>query len=175
MSIYIVDVETDGPAPGINNMVWFGAVKVNNELKTTFEGKCKPIFPRTDTSNETLAVSGLSYLECLTFPDPKETMTEFLNWINETNVGRKPMFFSDNNGFDFQFINYYFWKYLNQNPFGWSSTNIGSLWKGMEKDMFKNFKHLRKTRHDHNPVNDAIGNAEALLTMKYKYGLKIKL
>lgn len=35
--------------------------------------------------------------------------------------------------------------------------------------------HLRKTRHTHHPVDDAMGNAEALLTMKETLGLKIKL
>ena len=41
-------------------------------------------------------------------------------------------------------------------------------------DTFANFKFLRKTRHTHNPVDDARGNAEALLAMK-ELGLKIKL
>jgi hypothetical protein len=44
----------------------------------------------------------------------------------------------------------------------------------MEKTVFKNFKHLRKTAHTHNPVDDAIGNAEALIAMK-KMGLLITL
>jgi hypothetical protein len=35
-----------------------------------------------------------------------------------------------------------------------------------------NFKHLRKTKHTHHPVDDARGNAEALLQMK-AMGLKI--
>jgi hypothetical protein len=43
------------------------------------------------------------------------------------------------------------------------------------KDMFVNFKHLRKTKHTHNPVDDARGNAEALLQIKEQYGLKISL
>jgi hypothetical protein len=43
------------------------------------------------------------------------------------------------------------------------------------KDASANFKHLRKTRHTHNPVDDAIGNAEALLHMKEAMGLKIRL
>jgi hypothetical protein len=38
--------------------------------------------------------------------------------------------------------------------------------------MRSSWKHLRKTIHDHNPVNDAIGNAEALLQMK-QMGLKV--
>lgn len=49
------------------------------------------------------------------------------------------------------------------------------LYKGLEKDMSKNFKHLRKTKHTHHPVDDAKGNAEALLTLKNEFGLKIRL
>lgn len=41
--------------------------------------------------------------------------------------------------------------------------------------MFTNFKHLRKTKHTHHPVDDARGNAETLLQMKEEYGLKIGL
>ena len=36
----------------------------------------------------------------------------------------------------------------------------------MVKDTFAKWKYLRKTNHDHNPVNDAKGNAEALLEMR---------
>ena len=84
------------------------------------------------------------------------------------------MFISDNNGFDWQFINWYFHHFTGGNPFGHSSTNLGSLYKGMQRDMAVNFKHLRKTRHTHHPVDDARGNAEALLAMM-EDGLKIKL
>lgn len=82
-------------------------------------------------------------------------------------------FVADNNGFDWQFINYYFHRFCGDNPFGFSSTNLGSLYKGMVKDVFKNFKHLRRTKHDHHPVNDAKGNAEAMLALKDEMGLKI--
>ena len=50
-----------------------------------------------------------------------------------------------------------------------------SLYKGVVKDTFANFKHLRKTRHTHNPLDDARGNAEALLQIQQEYGLKINL
>jgi len=49
------------------------------------------------------------------------------------------------------------------------------LYKGTVKDMFKNFKHLRKTPHTHHPVDDAKGNAGAFLTLKKEYELKVKL
>ncbi len=51
--------------------------------------------------------------------------------------------------------------------------NLGSLYKGMVKDASQNFKHLRRTSHTHHPVDDARGNAEALLMLKTEYGLKI--
>ena len=44
----------------------------------------------------------------------------------------------------------------------------------MKMDSRAKWKHLRKTKHDHNPLNDAMSNAEVLLEMQ-KMGLKIKL
>jgi hypothetical protein len=49
--------------------------------------------------------------------------------------------------------------------------NLGSFYKGLVKDVRKNFKHLRVTQHTHNPVDDAKGNAEALLALIQEYGL----
>lgn len=65
-----------------------------------------------------------------------------------------------------------FQHFTGANPFGFSSTNLGSLYKGLVGDTSKNFKHLRKTHH---PVDDARGNAEALLAMRHGMGLKIRL
>ena len=83
--------------------------------------------------------------------------------------------FSDNNGFDWQFIAWYFHHFLGTNPFGHSSVNLGSLYKGMVRDTFQNFKHLCKTPHTHNPVDDAMGNAEAFLAMIAQYEIKVGL
>jgi hypothetical protein len=83
------------------------------------------------------------------------------------------IFISDNNGFDWQFINWYFHHFTGSNPFGFSSTNLGSLYKGVVKDMRASFKHLRKTRHTHHPVDDARGNAEAMLQINETYKLNI--
>ena len=85
-----------------------------------------------------------------------------------------PVFISDNPAFDWQFINYYFHYYLRTNPFGYSARRIGDLYCGLTQDAQNKWKHLRKTDHDHNPVNDARGNAEALIEIQ-KMGLKIKL
>lgn len=168
----MVDIESDGPIPGDFSMISFGAVLVNEKLDQTFYGKLKPISEHWIP--EALAVSGFSREETLDFNDPSEVMKEFASWIKSVSKSQA-MFFSDNNGFDWQFINWYFVHFLGKNPFGHSSTNLGSLYKGMVKDMFKNFKHLRKTKHTHNPVDDAKGNAEALLSMIKEMDLKINL
>ena len=170
MPYVMVDIEADGPIPGDYSMVCFGAIIVEPELNRTFYGRLKPISERFDP--QALAVCGFSRVETLAFDDPATVMAAFRDWIAETCQGR-PFFISDNNGFDWQFINWYFHHFLGANPFGFSSTNLGSLYKGLVKDMFVNFKHLRKTKHTHHPVDDARGNAEALLEMKDKMGLKI--
>jgi hypothetical protein len=171
MAYVMVDVEADGPIPGDYSMVSFGAVLVQERLDKTFYGRLRPISERWVP--EALAVGGFSREETLAFDDPKAVMESFAGWLKE-NVKGRPMFVSDNNGFDWQFINWYFWHFTGSNPFGHSSTNLGSLYKGLVRDAFQNFKHLRKTAHTHHPVDDAKGNAEALLEMK-RMGLKIAL
>lgn len=169
MPYVMVDIESDGPIPGDYSMVCFGAVVVEPNLNRTFYGKLKPISEHF--TSDALAISGFTREECLEFDDPKSVMVDFADWLN-SNCKPRMKFISDNNGFDWQFINWYFHHFTGTNPFGYSSTNLGSLYKGMQQDTFINFKHLRKTKHTHNPVDDALGNAEALLQMK-EMGLKI--
>jgi len=172
MAYIMVDVESDGPVPGDYSMVSFGAVVVDEQLNKTFYGKLKPISDQF--IGKALEISGHTREETLLFDDPKEVMEKFTNWLS-TVAKDKLIFISDNNGFDWMFICWYFHHFTGSNPFGHSSQNLGSLYKGIVRDTFQNFKHLRKTPHTHNPVDDARGNAEALLTIKKEHGLKIKL
>jgi hypothetical protein len=165
-------VEADGPIPNKYSMVCFGAVIVEPTLSKTFYGKVKPI--SNEWIPEALAVSGISRSEHENFGEPKEVMLQFAKWLSENSDG-KAIFISDNPAFDWQWINYYFHYFIGKNPFGFSARRIGDLYCGMKMDTGLNneWKRLfRKTKHDHNPVNDAKGNAEALLEMK-KMGLKM--
>lgn len=168
----MVDVETDGEVPGLYSMISFGAVLVTPALDKTFYGQLRPL-RGAGWKPEALAVSGHTREETLTFPHGPNTMIAFESWLKDVVPGAQPMFVSDNNGFDFMFVAYYFHRTLGYNPFGHSSTNLGSLYKGLIKTTTKNFKHLRKTRHTHHPVDDAKGNAEALLHMVNVMGLKV--
>jgi DNA polymerase III epsilon subunit-like protein len=172
MTYIMVDVETDGPIPADYSLICFGAIIVEEGLDKTFYGKLKPISDQW--LPKALEVSGFTRQDTLKFDEPKRVMELFRDWIR-THSKNQPVFISDNNGFDWQFMNYYFHHFLGSNPFGFSSTNLGSLYKGLVRDMTKNFKHLRKTVHSHNPVDDVRGNAEALLILKNEMGLKISL
>lgn len=172
MSYIVVDVEADGPIPNKYSMVSFGAVILEPTLSKTFYGELKPI--SKEWIPDALAVSGFSREQHEGFEEPGLVMENFNNWILENSKG-KPIFISDNPAFDWQWINYYFHTFLGKNPFGFSARRIGDLYCGMKMDTGLNseWKRLyRKTNHDHNPVNDAKGNAEALLAMK-EMGLKI--
>jgi len=171
MSYVMVDIEADGPIPGDYSMICIGAVVVEPSLSRTFYGRLRPIAETWVA--EALAVSGFSREQTLGFDDPAVVMTSFAAWLRKSSVER-PIFVSDNNGFDWQFVNWYFHHFLGDTPFGYSSTNLGSLYKGLVGDVRRNFRHLRVTKHTHHPVDDAMGNAEALLAMAGR-GLKIRL
>lgn len=162
----VVDVESDGPIPNKFSMVCFGAVVVDhNGLNNTFYGTTKPI---SETYlPDALKISGISREQHLTFPDPKVTMGEFAKWLAslKTNPDDSLSFWSDNPAYDWQFINYYFHMFYGTNPFGYSARRIGDLYAGVKGYAYASWKHLRQTCHSHNPVDDAKGNAEALLVI----------
>lgn len=169
MSLIVVDVESDGEVPPLYSMVCFGAVIVEPTLSRTFYAKVRPISDRY--KEEALAISGFTRDEHRKFDDPAVVMKQFAEWVKAHSKG-KPKFISDNPCYDWQWINYYLHRFYGENPFGYSGRRIGDLYCGMVKDMHAKWKHLRKTANDHNPVNDAKGNAEAILAME-KMGLKL--
>ena len=172
MSYIVVDVESDGEIPHKFSMVSFGAIIVEPSLSKTFYGEVKPISEKWNP--EALAISGFSREQHLGFNDPGKVMENFADWITQNSIG-KPTFISDNLAFDWQWINWYFHNFIGRNPFGFSGRRIGDLYCGMKMDTWLNSewkKLYRKTRHTHHPVDDAKGNAEALLYFK-KMGLKM--
>ena len=148
-------------------MIAIGAIVVEPALDRVFSARLRPISERFVP--EALAVSNFTRDQTLAFDDPKLAMERFAAWLPG-----QCTFVSDNNGFDWMFVCWYFHHFIGRNPFGFSSQNLGSLYKGLVKDARASFKHLRKTRHTHDPVDDARGNAEAMLHLHDALGLAIK-
>ncbi len=163
MSWIVVDVEADGPVPGLYSMISFAAIIVDKDLNKTFKAFTCPISEKWDSL--ALHISCASRDEHLQYPHPANAMRQFVIWLKENSKGH-PVFISDNLAFDWQFINYYFHSFIGKNPFGFSGRRIGDLYCGLVKDAFAKWKHLRDTEHTHDPLDDVRGNAEVILKMK---------
>lgn len=156
----IVDVEADGPTPVLNSMLEVGAITL--DLRTSFNQRFRPL-DGMSFDPAALTAIGQTREQTLAYPiSAEESTRHFVDWLDS--LGDRLVFWSDNPAFDWQFVNAYLWRYVGRNPFGYSARRIGDFYAGMLKDKSKHtvWKHLRKTKHTHNALDDATGNAEAL-------------
>lgn len=153
-SFFIVDVEARGTSPVNGIMTEFGAVHF--KTRDTFHGVIWDAYP--DPLNPSIPVPDVQ------LRTDKEVGSDFAMWVIKHCPKGRPIFISDNPAFDFMWIAGMFDKADIANPFGFSGRRIGDFWAGVHLDYSKtqDWKKFRKTVHDHNPVNDALGNAEAL-------------
>lgn len=142
MTLIFVDCEGIDVVNG--TMAEFGAVEY--ESRKTFHGELYYIASYEKTATK--------------------VFTEFGEWLSQ--FKGRPMFVSDNPAYDWQGINYGFLKYLGKNPFGHSARRISDYYAGLVGDFYKtqDWKSFRVTPHDHNPVNDALGNVEAFARLQ---------
>jgi ribonuclease T len=124
-----VDVETSGPIPGEYSLLQIGACVIENAqesislyLKPTTQNAVAAALEVTGLDMHSLALNGV---------EPKEAMKKFKKWITSV-VGADsiPVFVGLNASFDWSFINYYFHRYLGENPFGYSALDLKSMYLG---------------------------------------------
>jgi hypothetical protein len=153
-----VDVEAIGKSPINGKMTEFGAVEGNT--RQTFHGIIWEAIP--DPSNPAVFLPTNKLLNPLS-----DVMREFDDWLNSFG-NERPVFVSDNPAFDYQWINAAFDMCGMDNPFGHSARRISDFWAGLQSNWgdTQSWKRFRVTPHDHNPVNDAMGNLEAFEMLK---------
>jgi hypothetical protein len=139
----LIVVDCEAPfgvgSPSVGDMTEFGAVDVNalrQGHEETFHG-----------------------LDCT-----EETFRRFREWLEP----RKPVVFvSDNPAYDFQWINFRSGATSERTRSdireGASPTSTRD-WSVISEAP-QRWKRLRRTKHDHHPVHDALGNAEALIRL----------
>jgi DNA polymerase III epsilon subunit-like protein len=161
-----VDIEASGPIPGEYSMLAIGACLVDDDA-ATFSATLKPL--NRNAISEAMSVSGLS-LEDLerTGQPPAEAMTAFRDWIaRATQDGTKAVFVGLNAPFDWGFVNYYFHRFLGENPFGFTALDIKALYMGAtgctwdqtgSSKMAKRLSPRRTGTHD--ALEDALYQAE---------------
>lgn len=153
-----VDVEALGTSPVNGTMTEFGAVHA--ETKKTFHGVLYEGTPNPD--NPAVPIVGKQVASNTT------VATAFMGWLKEVGGNERPVFVSDNPAYDWQWIAGMFDKAAMDNPFGHSGRRISDFWAGLQNNWgdTQSWKRFRITKHDHNPVNDAMGNVEAFERIK---------
>jgi ribonuclease T len=161
-----VDVETAGPIPGEYSMLSLGACAVDAPDRT-FSCTFRPL--NRNYVPEALKVSGLS-LEKLESDgqSPEDAMHAFADWILKLCASEAtPVFVGLNAPFDWSFVNYYFHRFLGQNPFGFTALDIKAYFMGVTGCPWRDTRSsaIGKLVHpvlegDHDALHDARYQAE---------------
>ena len=145
MSLIFVDCEGHGPCPGLNDT-------------DAFE------FGAVEYASGDAFYSGKGSIA--------SAMQAFAAWLEKY---PKPVFVSDNPAYDWQWINYYFHHYLGYNPMGHSARRISDFYAGLQRNWrdTQSWKRWRSPAHNHHPVVDAFGNANAFRKILERYKLRV--
>lgn len=161
-----VDCEAWGGCPATGDLTEIGAVSYPE--KRTFYARLANTTPDPNNPAQSIPVAKVTDAVRLS------VFTRFDKWLAEVaEYDGRVVMVSDNPAYDFQWINDGFWRALGRNPFGHSARRISDFYAGL-KGNWENtsgWKNLRITPHDHNPVNDAMGNVEAFEHLQ-RHGVK---
>jgi hypothetical protein len=151
--LVFVDVEARGRSPVNGVMTEYGAVLAST--RETFHGILFEGHP--DPENEAIPIVGDRVASAL------DSAIAFSAWLTVVCDGGRPVFVSDNPAYDFMWIAGMFDEADMDNPFGHSGRRISDFYAGLRGNWrdTQGWKKWRVTPHDHNPVNDAMGNVEA--------------
>ena len=152
-NLVFVDCEARGVSPVNGILTEFGAVHYTT--RRTFHGRLYEGTP--DPENPAVPIPGRQISTDI------EVASEFASWLREVCGKDRPTFVSDNVAYDWQWISGMFDRAGLENPFGHSGRRISDYYAGLTGRWSNTqaWKRLRRTVHDHNPVNDAMGNVEA--------------
>jgi hypothetical protein len=162
-----IDCEASGPCPGYGDVISFGAVVIEPGLTQTF--RSPDMKPTCDLFNEGAYKSiGLTRQQHLLYAHTVVFGFQmFHQWLTMlVRDGNQLTMVSDNPAFDWQWINWGFYHAgFDRNPLGHSARRIGDMYAGLtgKENNTSRWKKLRETKHTHDPLDDAIGNAEAYL------------
>lgn len=156
-NLIFVDCEARGTSPVRGTMTEFGAVHYASRISfhgQLYESCPDPVTPAIPLVGRRLATD-------------LEVATKLANWVAAVCKGARPVLVSDNPAYDFMWIAGMCDAAELPNPFGHSGRRISDFWAGLNGTWgnTQKWKQYRRTKHDHHPVNDAMGNCEAFETV----------
>lgn len=126
-----VDVEADGPIPGLYSMISLG-MAVAGRPDLSFYTELRPI--SDEFVPQALAVSGLDRDRLLReAPAAEEAMLAAARWVNGLRRIGRPVFLAAPAVWDGMFVHWYFTRFTGKSPFGATSSGVDlrSYWMGM--------------------------------------------
>lgn len=180
--VYIsIDVESDGPIPGINSMLSLGAVAFdgNGDILATFEANLH-VADGAVSDPDTMdwwntQIEAFAYVRsgCR---EPRAVMDEFATWVERVALSRKavPVAVCAPAGYDFTFVYWYLMRYLGRSPFRFAVLDVrsffagykGTLWTRSTRRYWPKRYHDRRVKHDHTPRADALGQGISFMRMR---------
>ena len=140
--IYIsTDIETDGPAPGLNSMLSFGSAAFLPDKKIigTFSANLETL-PEAASNPDTMAwweTKPEAWQACrMDQQSPAIVMPRYAAWIEE--LPGDPVFVGYPAAFDFMFITYYLHRFAGHSPFSYFALDIKTYAMALMKTSFYN-------------------------------------
>lgn len=178
---FAMDVEADGPVPGLNSMVSFGAAAfdIEKRLLGTFTRNLVELpEARQDprTMSEFWAKNPEAWAEARRDPMPPDAaIPEFVEWIAEVSraANGRPIFTGFPAPFDFKWVDYYTHRFAGRNPFGYNGcidakavawTHLGGSFSSASKRNFPK-EWFDPIPHTHVALQDAVEQGAMIVNM----------
>jgi hypothetical protein len=184
--VYVsIDIETNGPAPGLNSMLALGAAAFSceGEQAGTWYATLRKL-PGSYEDPDTMSwwkTQPEAWAEVnRDQQDPEKAACEFERWVR--GLHGKPVAVAWPAAFDFAFVNYYMHRFRGGNLLGFACVDIRSYanglagydsYYGLPEEKLRAMAGLVDTvgLRDHVAVDDAIGQGRLFMALrKYKNG-----
>lgn len=180
-----IDMEADGPAPGVNSMLQFGAVfydpdgKVIDEYLVNIE-EIEGGVQDEDTMKwwaaQEVKNPGLWANMRFGLVAPKLAMQRFESMVRKhiANLNCAPLVVAYPAGYDFSWLYYYLCKYLGKSIVGFSALDMKTMAMSLLQKRYHDSSKARfprswfdpKLKHTHNALDDARGQGFMFFQMK---------
>jgi len=180
-----IDVEADGPCPGLNSMLQFGAVfyDLSGNVLREFSANIEELPDAVQNSGtmawwqeQEIRFPGIWNRMMENRVDPKTAMIRFANMVRLTNneLNASPVCVAYPAGYDFTWLYYYLCRFNGESCIGFSAIDLKTMAMTLIQDTYHNSSKKRfpkewfnpSLKHTHDGLQDARGQGYMFWAMK---------